>query len=94
MCEGLIEYTQRIYDDPKNPARWSVRGIQFARLGFADLAAADVYKAIQLLAASLHSFMRDSNSFYEDSLGIVARVSVPMLQHKPENLSSAPPHGS
>lgn len=52
MSEQLPEMTRGIYNYPQNPVLWRLRAIVLFRLGFADLAAGDAYKAIQLLSKS------------------------------------------
>ena len=67
MCKELPETTRSLYGNPKNPRFLVDRAMQFSSLGFADLAAGDAYKAIQLLDARLRCFLGDSKSNYEDS---------------------------
>lgn len=43
------ETTSRLYADPHNPHLHLERGIQYEKLGFPDLAAADAYRALSLL---------------------------------------------
>ena len=69
MAEELPEVTRSIYIDPQNPSRWMSRAMNLWKLGFADLAAGDTYKAIQLLDSNIRdifsSISRDSNTNFE-----------------------------
>lgn len=69
MSEELPEITRSIYGNPKNPGFLVHRAMNFSKLGFADLAAGDAYKAIQFLDARLRLFLGDSKSNYEDLSG-------------------------
>ena len=70
MSHELPEITRRIYNDPQNPNLLMHRAMRLSNLGFADIAAGDAYKAIQLLDAILRRLLGGSKSHYEDLSGI------------------------
>ena len=66
MIEELPEITRKIYHAPQNPGYLTSRATIWSRLGFADLAAGDAYKASQLLDIGLRDLFGESRSNYED----------------------------
>ena len=71
LSERLFETTRSAYDSPQDPKYWMLRAENLSNLGFADLAAGDAYKALQLLNTRLRWFFGDSGSNYEDLSGIL-----------------------
>ncbi len=70
MIEELPEITRKIYHTPHKPGYLTTRAAILSKLGFADLAAGDAYKAIQLLDKILRGLFGESKSNYEDVSGI------------------------
>ena len=66
--------TRRIYEDPQDPVHLINRGTDLWRLGFADLAAGDAYKAMLLLSPHLSAVFGGSQSSYEDLSGLPVDV--------------------
>ena len=62
--------TRRIYGDPQNPVFLIARATQLWRLGFADLASGDAYKAMLLLSQHLSAVFGGLQSHYEDLSGL------------------------
>lgn len=86
MSDELPEITRRIYNDPQNSALLVNRAMHLSKLGFADIAAGDAYKAIQLLDASLRRLFGSSRSNYDDLSGIPSAIEAvsaeAVIQHK------------
>lgn len=70
MPGRLLEKTQCVYDNPGSFVHLMNRAIDLWRLGFADLAAGDSYKALQLLGSNLRAVFGTSSSNYEDLSGL------------------------
>ncbi|KAA8643565.1 hypothetical protein EYZ11_003198 [Aspergillus tanneri] len=49
FLQERFDTTSKLYNDPHNPQRHYERGLIHERLGFADLASADAYRALSLL---------------------------------------------
>ena len=85
MSDELPEITRRIYNDPQNPVLLVNRAMRLSKLGFADIATGDAYKAIQLLDAKLSRLLGGSTSNYEDLSGLsldIEAASAEAIDHQ------------